>query len=210
MNQRIGIFGGTFDPPHIGHLILAAEARAQLALDRVLWVLTPVPPHKTRQQVSQLDRRLELLEAALGDDLGFEISRVDIDREPPHFAVDTVKLLHGQYPGAVLVYLMGSDSLDDLPEWHSPQEFVQQCDEIGIMCRPGWEPDLGTLEKLLPGLTSRIRKLEAPLLEISSSRLRHKIAAGGAYRYYFPAAVYALIERKQLYREQRPTGYTSK
>src|SRR5512134_3010613 len=104
--MRLGIFGGTFDPPHLGHLILAAEAQAQLGLERILWVLTPFPPHKTDQQVTSLGDRLDLLAAALDDDPAFELCRVDIDRPPPHYAVDTVGLLHAQYPQARLVYLM--------------------------------------------------------------------------------------------------------
>src|SRR5512135_475432 len=90
---RIGIFGGTFDPPHIGHLILAAESRDQLRLDRVLWVVTPDPPHKTGRAISPLATRLALLQAALGADEGFEISRAEIDRPGPQYSVDTVRIL---------------------------------------------------------------------------------------------------------------------
>lgn len=198
--MRLGVFGGTFDPPHIGHLILAAEALTQLELDRVLWVLTPNPPHKTRRPLTSVEPRCALLEAALGDDPAFVISRVDLDRPPPHYAVDTMRLLRQDYPYDRLVYLMGSDSLDDLPLWHKAQEFVLQCDELGVMCRPGRDLDLEELEAALPGLLRRVRTLEAPLLEISSTRLREKIAAGGAYRYYLPTRVYTLIEELQLYR----------
>jgi nicotinate-nucleotide adenylyltransferase len=200
--MRLGIFGGTFDPPHIGHLILASEAQEQLALDRVLWVLTPHPPHKTDQKVTSTIDRLDLLRLALGDDQHFEISRVDIDRPPPHFAVDTLRLLHAQFPQATLVFLMGSDSLDDLPQWHTPRDFLHECDELGVMCRPGREIDLSELEKLLPGASGRVYFLEAPLLEISSTRLREKIADGGSYRYYLPPAVWRLIEEKGLYSER--------
>jgi nicotinate-nucleotide adenylyltransferase len=196
----LGVFGGTYDPPHIGHLILAAEALEQLWLDRVLWVLTPQPPHKNNQQLTSVEQRLSLLNAAIEDNPRFEISRVDMDRPPPHFAVDTMRLLHRDHPQDKLVYLMGSDSLDDLPGWHSAHDFVLECDELGVMCRPGREPDLEGLEDSLPGLHERVRILEAPLLEISSSRLRQKIAEQAAYRYYFPPPVYELIEQQQLYR----------
>ena len=106
---RLGVFGGTFDPPHVAHLILAAEARYQLGLDRVLWVLTPHPPHKEGQEITPCDERLALLEAAIGDDSAFELTRVDIDRPPPHYAFQTMRLLRGTYPGEVLVNLMGCD-----------------------------------------------------------------------------------------------------
>ncbi len=197
--MRLGIFGGTFDPPHSGHLILAAEAQIQLKLDRVLWVLTPNPPHKTDRSVTSVADRLALLSAALGDDPVFEVSRVDIDRPAPYYAVDTLRLLHAQYPTAELVFLMGSDSLHDLPDWHQSQEFVSQCDQLGVMCRPGREIHLDELEAQLPGLAERVRFLEAPLLDISSSRLRQKIAKGGAYRYYFPPQVWRMIEDTHLY-----------
>lgn len=119
--MRLGIFGGTFDPPHIGHLILAAEALAQLELDRVLWVLTPNPPHKTRRSLTPVALRYELLRAAFEADPAFVISWVDLDRPPPHYAVDTMRLLRQDHPRDRLVYLMGSDSLDDLPLWHMAQ-----------------------------------------------------------------------------------------
>jgi nicotinate-nucleotide adenylyltransferase len=200
--MRLGIFGGTFDPPHVGHLILATEAQYQLQLDRVLWVLTPWPPHKAGQAITPVEERLKLLCTALDDNADFELSRVDLDRQPPHYAVDTVKLLHKAYPATELVYLMGGDSLRDLPTWHEPQEFVLACDEIGVMDRPGREFDLTLLEATLPGLSGRVRFIEAPLLEISSTRLRSRIADGEPCRYYFLPTVYRLIEARKLYRNR--------
>jgi nicotinate-nucleotide adenylyltransferase len=198
--MRLGIFGGTFDPPHVGHLILATEAQYQLQLERVLWVLTPWPPHKAGQPITPVEERLELLYASLDGNPDFELSRVDLDRQPPHYAVDTVELLHKTHPSAELVYLMGGDSLRELPTWHTPQAFVRACDEIGVMERPGREFNLPELEQILPGLSERVRFIEAPLLEISSTRLRHRIADGEPCRYYFLPAVYRLIEERRLYR----------
>jgi nicotinate-nucleotide adenylyltransferase len=146
---RIGIFGGTFDPPHLGHLILAAEASDQLGLDLLLFVLTPDPPHKQGQQISSMQDRLQMLQAAIAGNRAFSLSRVDIDRPPPYFAVDTVRLLAYDYPGADLIYLMGGDSLHDLPTWHTPQEFIEAVSGIGVMRRPG-TIDLSSLEPALP------------------------------------------------------------
>jgi nicotinate-nucleotide adenylyltransferase len=199
--MRLGIFGGTFDPPHVGHLILATEAQFQLQLERVLWVLTPWPPHKAGQSITPVDERFELLRTSLDGNPEFELSRVDLDRPPTHFAVDTVNLLRKIYPAAELVYLMGGDSLADLPNWHTPQAFVQTCDEIGVMQRAGREFNLPDLEVILPGLTARVRIIQAPLLEISSSRLRRRIAEGQPCRYYFLPAVYRLIQERGLYRK---------
>jgi len=196
---RLGIFGGTFDPPHIGHLILASEALTQLSLDCVLWVLTNFPPHKAGQPITPLADRLNMLHAALDHDPAFKISHIDIDRPPPHYAVDTVQLLHEQYPSARLVYLMGSDSLVDLPLWHKPKEFILKCDELGVMRRPGEDEDLERLERQLPGLARRLRFIDAPLLEISSTELRHKIAKDGSFRYYLPPGVYKIIRQRSYY-----------
>ena len=196
---RLGVFGGTFDPPHVGHLILATEALYQLHLQKILWVLTPCPPHKAGQVITPVAERLELLQAALTDNPDFELSRVDIDRPPPHYAVDTLEALRAASPGATLVYLMGGDSLSDLPAWHNPQAFVRACDEIAVMRRPGKEHDLTELEDALPGLTVRVRFMQAPLLEISSSRLRRQIAEGRSCRYYFLPEVHRLIQERGLY-----------
>ena len=196
---RIGIFGGTFDPPHIGHLILAAETRSQLNLDRVLWVITPNPPHKTNRTISPLQVRLELVQAALASDPGFEISTIEIDRPGPHYSIDTVRLLQEQNPGAELFYLMGGDSLHDLPTWMRPQELVRCLTGIGVMRRPADFVDLPWLERALPGVTARLHFVDAPLLEISSSDIRRRIAEGSHYRYFLPSAVYELLKAKSLY-----------
>ncbi len=198
---RQGVFGGTFDPPHIGHLILASEARHQLKLNRVLWLLTPNPPHKTGREITELNHRKTMLELALAGEPCFELSSLDIDHPPPHYAADTMQRLRAQNPEIDWVYLMGGDSLSDLPTWMRPAEFVQACDEIGVMLRPGRQVDLVKLEKNLPGIKGKVHFIQAPLLEISSSILREKITANGAYRYYLPAAVYSYIEINQLYRQ---------
>jgi nicotinate-nucleotide adenylyltransferase len=196
---RLGIFGGTFDPPHLGHLILAAEAFDQLKLDRVLWVLTPNPPHKQRQLVSPLNLRLQMLQAAIGTDPAFEVSPVDINRQPPHYAVDTVHLLAEQYPGAELFYLLGGDSLHDLPHWYQPREFMDSCAGLGVMRRPGDQINLALLESTLSGISPKIHFINSPLLEISSSQIRERICEEHSYRYYLPDAVYRYIRDNSLY-----------
>lgn len=197
--NRLGVFGGTFDPPHIGHLILAAEAYSQLGLDRLLWVLTPDPPHKRNRLITPLADRLELVLTALAGSRTFELSRVDIDRPAPHYAADTVRILAQENPGWELIYLLGGDSLRDLPLWHTPQVFVNACQEIGVMLRPEAQPDLADLEEKLPGITARLHFFEAPLLQISSSDIRERIAQGKPYRYFLPEKVYRLICQKKLY-----------
>lgn len=197
--MRIGIFGGTFDPPHLAHLILASEAQAQLMLDRVLWVLTPLPPHKTGRNITPLPLRLEMLALALQGNPCFEVSRIEIDRPPPYYAADTVRLLRAELPGDELVYLMGGDSLRDLPAWHDAQTFVAGCKMLGVMQRPGAQIDWDELALRLPNLRARVRFFSAPQIDISSRLIRQKIAEAGHFQYYLPAAVYAFIVERGLY-----------
>lgn len=197
--MRIGIFGGTFDPPHVGHLILAAEAGDQLKLDRVLWVVTPDPPHKTGRVISPLAVRLELVEAAIGDNERFQISRVEIDRPGPHYSADTVQILGQQNPGADLFYLMGGDSLRDLPTWVRPRDFLACLTGIGVMRRPEDFVDLPQLERVLPGIVAKVHFVDAPLLEISSTSIRERAAQGRHYRYFLPQKVCELVQSRNLY-----------
>lgn len=198
--MRTGIFGGTFDPPHVGHLILAAEACSQLALDQVFWLLTPVSPFKQEQAISPVDIRIEMLQAAIAGNPQFVLSRIDIDRPPPHFAADSVSLLQAEFPDHQWIYLLGGDSLWDLPSWHEPQRLLEACTSIGVLHRPGSEVNLEQLYPRLPGLSAKLLWIEAPLLDISASRIRDLVRTGGAYRYYLPPAVHEIIQKYHLYR----------
>ena len=197
--NRIGVFGGTFDPPHVGHMILAAEALSQLNLDRILWVLTSVPPHKRDRMISATTQRLSLVQAAIQDEPAFNLSTVDIDREGPHYAVDTMRILRAQYPEAELIYLIGEDSLYDLPDWYQPQTLVEEVAGIGVMRRPGKTVNMQALETALPGIRSKVAFVEAPLLEISSSQVRQRIHHGKAFQYYLLPSVYELIQTHGYY-----------
>lgn len=201
-NMRLGIFGGTFDPPHVGHLILAMEAFDQLHLDKVLWVLTPNPPHKIGKEITPTEIRLEMVEASIGDDPAFQLSRVDIDRPGPHYMRDTVELLRLEFPTASLVFLMGGDSLRDLPTWHEPLEFVRSCDHLGVMHRVGEKIDLDLLEKKISGISQKVEFIEAPILEISSQKVRQLVSLGKPFRYYLPPTVFEIIQFKGLYKTQ--------
>ena len=197
--MRTGVFGGTFDPPHIAHLILADECRHQLRLERVLWVLTQTPPHKLGQEISPLDQRLALLQAALDGESAFVLSRADIDRPAPHYAVDTLRILRAEYPGDTLVYLMGGDSLRDLPSWHAPRQFAAACDEIGVMRRPGAQVELDEVTRQIPELLEKLRWVDTPLIGISASEVRRRIREGAPYRHYLPPAVAGLIASRGWY-----------
>jgi nicotinate-nucleotide adenylyltransferase len=198
--MRIGVFGGTFDPPHVGHLILAEECQTQLKLDKLLWVVTNQPPHKQDMVISPVEKRVELVLKSIAGNSKFELSRVDIDRPGPHYAVDTVLLLKKQFPEAELFYLMGGDSLHDLPTWYQPQKFLIGCDGLGVMRRHDDNVNLETLEALLPGIKEKVHLVEAPILEISSHQIRERIRGGEGYRYYLPEAVYRVLDQLNLYR----------
>lgn len=200
VRNRIGILGGTFDPLHLGHLILAEEALFRLALDCVLFLLTPSPPHKTGQEITPLNHRLKMLELSIRDQPAFEISRVDIDRPPPHYAADSLLLIKEIYPQARVFYLMGEDSLQDLSHWHEPGRFLQQCDGIGVMRRVIDGDSLVELERMFPGIEQKVIFLKAPRFDISSREIRQRVAQGMPFRYFLPPAVYQYILRTGLYR----------
>lgn len=201
MPQRIGLFGGTFDPPHLGHLILASEAQSQLELDRLLWILTPEPPHKQGHPITPTEHRLAMVQLAIEDNPAFELSRVELDRPGPHYTVDTIKLIAGQNPEAEIVPIIGGDSLRDLPTWHKPKELLYACHWVGVMRRPNEESSLDELERELPGIRAKVHYVDAPLLEIASREIRNRIAEGRSVRYYLPASVYDYINQNHLYRQ---------
>jgi nicotinate-nucleotide adenylyltransferase len=199
--MRIGIFGGTFDPPHLGHLVLAEEARWQLELDRILWLLTPVSPLKTDAAISPWQVRWELLSAAIQGNPVFELSRIDIDRPEPHFAYESVKLFRDEHPGDEIFYLIGGDSLRDLPKWEKPEQLIVHSDQIGVMNRPGNPIDLAGLEQQLPGLESKLVWIETPLIEISGRVIRKRLKTGTPVRYFLPEKVFQVIQDQNLYRD---------
>jgi len=197
--ETIGVFGGTFDPPHLGHLILAAEALDQLQLTRVLWVLTPLPHHKLEHPITAQHHRLEMLKHAIKAIPGFELSTIELDRARPHFSFDTIKLLQARHPTAHLVQLIGSDQLIKLPDWKYSDDLVKATYAIGVMRRPGSGIDLAALENKLPGLVSKLWFFETPQIGISSSFIRQRIASAGHYRFFLPAGVYDYIQQNKLY-----------
>lgn len=200
MTERIGIFGGTFDPPHLGHLILASEARSQLRLTRLLWMLTPKSPHKIGNTITDVSHRLEMVQAAIADEPTFELSTLEFDRPAPQYTVDTLEILNRQNSAADLTLLMGADSLRGLTTWHRPADLVAVCREIGVMRRPGESIQLSTLEAALPGLKNKVHFVEAPLLQISSREIRRRIAEGLEFRYFLHPAVFEYIQIYNLYR----------
>lgn len=199
MVEKIGILGGTFDPPHIGHLILASEAIFQLKLNRILWVLTPNPPHKRDSAITSVTIRKALVLAAIQGQPSFEFCDVDMDREPPHYAVDTLRILRNRHPAAKIIYLMGEDSLFDLPKWHDPEAFLALCDSLGVMRRERINEYIIDLELHFPNITEKIQYIDVPSINVSSSDIKRRVAQGLPYKYFLPEKVYLLIKKNGLY-----------
>jgi nicotinate-nucleotide adenylyltransferase len=197
--MRCGVFGGTFDPPHDGHLALAQAALKQLNLNQVLWVVTADPPHKKDALIAPVQDRLDMVAAAVRGQPKFEISRVDVDRPGPHWAADTVRLLKQQRPEAGLVYLMGSDSLRDLPTWGRPAELLAHA-TLGVLRRPGAEVDLEALERVLPGISEKVEFVSAPPVDVSSHQIRQRVADGAPIDGLVPLGVAEIVRARCLYR----------
>lgn len=203
MRKRYGIVGGTFDPPHYAHLVLAEHAREELNLDCVLFVPAGVPPHKTSTRTA-VHHRVNMINLAIADNPCFTLSRVDIDREGPHYTVDMVALLRSQYPDADFFFLMGEDMFNSLPTWKRaeglftdgrlPAVVMRRLGSVGIL-RPDVHKDV------LPGLENNVIMLSSPLLEISSTDVVNRLREGKSARYLLPDAVLSYIREHGLYTE---------
>ena len=201
--RQLGVLGGTFDPPHFGHLVLAETALVQLGLDSVLFAPVGQSPLKPAAPVATAEDRLVMLEAAISGNPGFAISTVDLDRPGPQYTVDTLENLSAEHPGAEFYLLIGADNLIRLPDWHDPEGIVRRA-ALAVLRRPGWEADLEALEEVMPGLGQRVVWLEGPTLDIRSSQLRRRAGRGLSLRYLVPPAVEAYVEERGLYPSKEP------
>lgn len=189
---RIGVFGGTFDPPHIGHLIVAQDAWSALELDRVLFVPAASPPHKTGSRITPAALRLEMLRAALAGDPRFEAEDLELRRAGPSYTVDTLRELRARYPAASLFFLLGSDQFRELHTWREPDEIARLA-RLVVLSRGGSEED-GRVE--FPHQRLRVTRID-----LSATEVRARVAAGEPIRYLVPEGVAAVIEREGLYRD---------
>lgn len=196
--NRVGVFGGTFDPVHIGHLVVAEEAAASQRLDIVLFVPAGDPPHKPGAPITAADHRVRMLELAVATCPHFKVSRIDVDRPGPHYTVDMLRVVAAAWPGAALFAILGCDSLNDLPTWRAPRQILAAATML-VAGRPGVECDLSDLTAALPGIGDRTVFLDAPLIGVSATDVRHRVAGGRPIRHQVPAAVEAYIRRHGLY-----------
>lgn len=197
--MKIGIFGGTFNPPHIGHMIMAETATDTLALDEVYFVPAADPPHKVGMPRASVEDRVKMVQLAIAGNPRFYLSRVDVDRPGPHYTIDTISIFQQQHPGADLYFLMGSDSLRDLLNWRDPDVLVERC-KIVVMSRPVVPPDMDILYAELPRLRENLIAINSPEVDISSTNIVARVRSGKSVRYRVPDEVLEYIEKHGLYK----------
>ncbi len=200
--MRVGVFGGTFDPVHLGHLILAEQCREQASLDQVLFVPAASPPHKQSKSLTMFAKRVEMLALAISGHSAFQIDELEKDRAGPSYTVDTLIHLQTTRPNDEWFFILGSDSVRDLPIWYQPRRILELA-TILVVARADYptfsESELRGALKLDAEFPLRYRIVNAPLITIASTDIRQRIAAGKSVRYMIPRAVEAYIEDKELY-----------
>lgn len=203
--RRIGIFGGTFDPIHLGHLHIANGLREKLDLDQIVWVVAGKPPHKRGQIVSEDDDRLAMVRLALGDTTGDIVSRVEVDRPGPSYTVDTLEQLTAELGPARYFFLMGEDSLRDFPTWRNPEQILDLAD-LGVVGRPGIDTDLIHVTTALPALAGKVHLVPLDELPYSSSEIRRRVADGRPIDDLTVEPVVQYIRDHGLYLHKVPQG----
>jgi nicotinate-nucleotide adenylyltransferase len=200
--MRLGVFGGTFNPVHLGHLILAEQCREQGRLDQVVFIPAARPPHKQSTELASYTQRVEMLTLATSGQPAFRIDELEKDRPGPSFTIDTLLQLRERHPEAEMFLIIGSDTLRDLPQWYQPVRILELAGLL-VVPRTGWSiPGEAEVKKTLPVpdcFPLRYQKCEIPLIDIASRDLRRRIAQGRSVRYMVPRAVEAYVQDKNLY-----------
>ncbi len=199
--KKIGIMGGTFDPIHMAHLLLAESARVQFHLAQILFMPSATPPHKDHRQVSPVEHRRNMVQIAIEGNSGFAYSDLELRRSGITYTSDTLEALHEEYPDTEFYFIMGADSLFAVDAWHQPEKIFQRA---AILAGNRSEVPLENIKKQVDYLKERfggtIGLIEMPDIAISSSEIRKRCAEGASVRYYVPEAIYRYMESHQLYR----------
>ena len=194
--MRLALYGGRFDPLHIGHLLLAETARVRLELDQIWFIPSKAPPHKTT--TAPAETRYEIALLATADNPHFRVSRLELDRAGTSYTVDTVETVKKQHPDAELFYLTGTDAYAHIATWERARELVEMVQMVAL-ARPGV-----SLDKLESTFLDRVKVLETPLFEVSSTDIRQRLKAGQSGRYLLSDSVAAYIAKHRLYQELSP------
>ena len=197
----IGLLGGTFDPIHKGHLIVAEEVRSELGLAEVLLVPAGQPRLRSENPVAAVEHRLEMVRLAIADKPYFKLSTMEIERDGPSYTVDTIAELKAQLDdGDQLFFILGWDSLAQIPEWKEPSRLIEMCYLVAVP-RPGYlRPKLKAFKAAIPGLSQRVIFMENPEVDISASEIRGRVARGLSIRHLVPEPVNRYIKEHGLYR----------
>jgi nicotinate-nucleotide adenylyltransferase len=195
---RVGILGGAFNPPHIGHLVCAQEALLQLELDQVLFVPTGEPPHRELEDDPGAEVRLEMVELAIAGDTRFAASRIEIDREGPSYTADTLAAMREADPDHELFLILGGDQAAALPDWQEPERVLERA-TIAVVERVNWSRNAIAIKMARLRGSDAVRYLDMPLIQVSSSAVRRRARQGKPIRYFVPDQVMSLIGSKGLY-----------
>ena len=199
--MRVGVFGGAFNPPHLGHLVCAQEVLLQLQLERVLFVPVGVPPHREIGDDPGAEVRLEMVELAIVGDDRFVASRAELEREGPSYTSETLELLRSEAPDDELFLILGGDQAATLPTWHEPEKVLDLA-TVSVVERVGWSRSaIGIKIARLRG-SDRVRYVDMPLIQIASTSIRRRVREGRPIRYLVPAAVEEYIAANDLYRAE--------
>ena len=196
--MRVGILGGAFNPPHIGHMACAQEAVLALELDRLLFVPMGVAPHREIEQDPGPDVRLEMCELAVDEDERFEVSRVEVDREGPSYTAETLRGLGEENPEDELFLVLGGDQAAALPKWHEPEEVLRLA-TVAVVPRTGFHREAIAVSIASLKGAGKVRFFDMPRIDVSSSLVRRRVAEGRPIRYLVPDKVHAYIEQSGLY-----------
>lgn len=197
--MRLGVFGGTFDPVHIGHLIAAEDARAALSLDEVIFVPAGEPWFKSYRRITPAHHRLAMVRLAIRDNPHFSVSDMEIRREGPSYTIDTLAELRRARADAALFVILGVDALREIDRWRNPRRLFQMATVVGV-ARPGASLDPSVLNAAIPGASDRLRLIQSALIDISGTDIRRRVADGASIRYRVPHAVEQYIRAHNLYR----------
>jgi nicotinate-nucleotide adenylyltransferase len=195
----IGLFGGSFNPPHVAHLIVAEIARDQFGADEVWWIPNATPPHKSHDELAAVEHRLAMTRRATADNPAFRVCDIEVRRSGVSYTVETVRALQEQHPDTDFGLLLGSDSLDHFAEWHHPDEIADRVPLV-VYKRPGVIDEVAE-----PRFANHVRFVSAPVMEVSGTEIRSRCRTGRSIRYLVPDAVRNYIEENGLYRAPAPS-----
>ncbi len=200
VEMNIGVLGGTFDPVHNGHLVVAEEVKTRLNLDEIIFVPAGQPWLKAAKPISPAEHRLQMLRLAIADKPYFKLSTIEIERTGPSYTIDTIDELRDKFGSEdELFFILGWDSLAELPQWREPSRLIKMCYLVAVP-RPGYpRPKLKTLEVIIRGLSQRVMLMKKPEIDISASAIRERVARGLSIRHLVPEPVNRYIKEHRLY-----------